>query len=250
MTLKLYEWAVFAVQWLAQYWDLLAGLAVFGLFIRALFRDRRSFKKRDNDREVVVTLVSLITAPNDALPTLRIRNVHETTVLNAMGQSNHAVRLLLDAARAVECGKPLLRFREHFDAAEIVHEVTNEVSKLTGTGFIDQECARRLLEVSFIFAVTCERETSGRGQAINVRVQLVRESHLERLAQMSIADSCPWNLDEPKNPRYQTRDATFREVLRGYLDWKGGVAGSERLAIGRVFLVPSRNFAHEGKAAA
>ena len=233
-------WAWF--QWIAQIWDPVAFLVIMALGLRAVVRDRRSYKQRENDREVVVTLNSLLRDGSKLLPTLRIRNMHETNILDAMGQSKSAVELLLKAARAVLPGNPVIKFTTAFDAREIVHEITNELSTINGIGFLGQEVLGVLAEHAFIFAVTCEREAGSSGNAVNVRVQLILERHLDSLENSGVDNGnlCCWQLAEPGNGRYQTRDKTLKQVVRAYRDWKAGRSGSELLAIGRVFMVPPK----------
>lgn len=231
------------IEWVAQFWDPLAFLVIMALGLRAIVRDRRAYNQRDNDREVVFTLVSLLKDGQSIVPTLRIRNIKETTILDAMGHSRTAVKALLKAARSTVPGKPVLRFANRFDACEITHEVTNELSTLSGVGFLAQEAAERLSEVPFIFAVTCEQEAAKPAGIVNVRVQMVLESHLLALLangqHEAVADQtiCCWNLAEPESDRYKTRNATFAEVVRAYREWRESLPGAEVLAIGRVQLV-------------
>ncbi len=229
-------------QWIAQIWDPVAFIVIMALGLRAVVRDRRAYKQRENDREVVVTLNSLLLDPKKPLPTLRIRNIHETSVLDAMGQSKSAVDLLLKAARAVLPGSPVIKFATAFDAREIVHEITNELSTIHGIGFLGQEVLGVLAEHPFIFAVTCERDAGSSGNAVNVRVQLILESHLDSLEKSGVDNGnlCCWQLAEPENERYQTRDKTLQQVVRAYREWKAGRPGSELLAIGRVCMVPPK----------
>jgi hypothetical protein len=229
-----------AIQWLAQFWDLIAALVVLALGFRAVVRDRKAYRSRHNEREVVFTLNDLVPYDGSAIRTLCIRTIAETALIDAMGRNNTAAKRLIEAARRVKTGSPVLVFPSVFDAGEICNEVTNELSPLTGPGFLLQCASGERLEVPFIFVVTRELDDGADQDAMNVRVQLILESALSSLTEANgdTLQGCSWRLEHPESPRYQARDKTLRAVIAAYRDWRAGRPGSDRLGIGRVMLVP------------
>ena len=144
-------------------------------------------------RRVNVSLNTIDARGNLALRTLREQSLYEVF------PSKHVADRLIDAAEEIDPGvqarapsgaliviaKGKLFTQAKQTHKRLVDQLTNYVSSINGSGFIDKDCGAPALEVNYVFGLTFEKEVNRKSAAnekfkiLLVREDLLAKAHLK-----------------------------------------------------------------------
>jgi hypothetical protein len=195
-------------------WDQLALLATICLVLLAYWRSRSRWKTRDFLGRINFSLNFI----QDNR--LKIRTLQENTIDDILLNNTHGRRMMLKAASRTTLEKPFLDLPEK-DAWIVLNSVLNEISEQFADGFLAIAAGLPMRTTTFIFGITCERDTDVRMNKI--RVMIIERSLLEKIDELDEI--------EFESPNHHVRLDTLRTMREIYLD------KNRRSQLGRVDLV-------------
>lgn len=153
-------------------WEPLAAAATLIVVLATYWKSRSTWKARDFMTRVNFSLNYV----EDN--TLKIRTLREADIRHILLGNQHGRKVVLGCAKRTSLEKPFLQLPKK-DAWIVLNSILNEISEQFAEGFLAASMGAPVRTATYVFGVTCERDSNVRMNKI--RVMIIEKSLLEKI---------------------------------------------------------------------